>query len=472
MAKDVPYFRTVEDLPKGAPFVALRFHEGTLVLDASDTFESPSPSLKWDERVDAFRAEAHQYRKVVRDLLRAGHTLVDLAREYEERDFALQSSFDAFEHQAEAIEAWKEAGKRGVVILPTGSGKTHVAHLAISSVDRDALVVVPTLDLLDQWRRGLEDAFGTTVGMLGGGEHDPQPLTVATYDSAALHMHRLGARFGLLIFDEVHHLPGDLYRQAAVESVAPFRLGLTATFERSDGKHAQIEKLLGPVAYRQGIKDLAGDILADYVVETIEVPMSEEDFAHYESERAIYRGFIDEENVWMRGRHAWRNFLAATNRSEKGRRALDAYYNQKRTALSHGNKIEELGHLLEKHRDDRVIVFTNDNDTVYRVSERFLCPTITHQTPVKERGEVLERFHDGTYRVVVTSKVLNEGVDVPEANVAIILSGTGSVREHVQRLGRILRRTEGKRATLYELVTAESVETHVNRRRREHDAYR
>ncbi|MFU8805805.1 MAG: helicase-related protein, partial [Bradymonadaceae bacterium] len=118
------------------------------------------------------------------------------------------------------------------------------------------------------------------------------------------------------------------------------------------------------------------------------------------------------------------------------------------------------------------LIFTNDNATVYRISERMLCPCITHETKLKERREILARFNEGVYRTVVTSKVLNEGVDVPMASVAIVLAGSGSVREHVQRLGRILRRGEGKKAILYELVTADSVETYVSRRRREHDAYK
>lgn len=131
----------------------------------------------------------------------------------------------------------------------------------------------------------------------------------------------------------------------------------------------------------------------------------------------------------------------------------------------------KLYELLERHHDERVLVFTNDNDSVYEISERMLVPSITHQTRIKERKEILRRFNDGDYRVVVTSKVLNEGVDVPKAAVAIILSGSGSVREHVQRLGRILRRHEDKKAVLYELVTADSVETYVSKRRRKHDAY-
>ena len=110
--------------------------------------------------------------------------------------------------------------------------------------------------------------------------------------------------------------------------------------------------------------------------------------------------------------------------------------------------------------------------TAYRVARSFLVPVITHQTRVTERSEILAGFQAGTYGAVVTSKVLNEGVDVREANVAIVLSGSGSVREHVQRLGRILRKSGDKRAILYELVTTRTAETATSERRREHDAYR
>ncbi|MBK8696765.1 MAG: hypothetical protein IPN17_32005 [Deltaproteobacteria bacterium] len=128
--------------------------------------------------------------------------------------------------------------------------------------------------------------------------------------------------------------------------------------------------------------------------------------------------------------------------------------------------------LLRQHSGDRTLIFTNDNDTVYAIARRFLIPAITHQTDVKERREVLERFNSGAYPAVVTSRVLNEGVNIPEARVAIVLSGTASVREHVQRLGRILRRQEGKTAILYEVITRGTAEEHQSGRRREHDAYR
>ena len=115
--------------------------------------------------------------------------------------------------------------------------------------------------------------------------------------------------------------------------------------------------------------------------------------------------------------------------------------------------------------------FTQDNATAYQLGTRFFLPVLTHQTKLKERNAFLNGFRDGTYSILVTSKVLNEGIDVPEANVAIIVSGSGSVREHVQRLGRILRKREGKQAVLYELISKQTGEHFVNRRRRQHHAY-
>jgi superfamily II DNA or RNA helicase len=149
-----------------------------------------------------------------------------------------------------------------------------------------------------------------------------------------------------------------------------------------------------------------------------------------------------------------------------------AYRTQRRLAFAASAKLDYLEHLLFAHRRDRVILFTQDNAAAYEISRRFLVPAITHQTKVKERSRILAGLADGSYGGVVTSRVLNEGIDVPDANVAVVLSGSGSVREHVQRLGRILRKKDGKRAILYELVTEGTGETFTSERRREHSAYR
>lgn len=151
---------------------------------------------------------------------------------------------------------------------------------------------------------------------------------------------------------------------------------------------------------------------------------------------------------------------------------MKAYRRQRELAFAATAKLAYLEHLLSIHRHDRALVFTQDNATAHLVARKFLIPVITHQTRVTERSSILAGFAGGTYGAIVTSKVLNEGVDVPDANVAVVLSGSGSVREHVQRLGRILRQREGKRALLYEIVTARTTETFTSDRRREHDAYR
>jgi superfamily II DNA or RNA helicase len=131
-----------------------------------------------------------------------------------------------------------------------------------------------------------------------------------------------------------------------------------------------------------------------------------------------------------------------------------------------------LTRLLHAHRGERILVFTDDNATAYAISRRFLIPAITHQTKVKERSAILAGYRAGELFAIVTSKVLNEGVDVPEASVGVVLSGSGSVREHVQRLGRILRKAEGKRALLYEIVSAGTSEERTSDKRREHVAYK
>jgi superfamily II DNA or RNA helicase len=294
---------------------------------------------------------------------------------------------------------------------------------------------------------------------------------VSTYDSAHLHVERYGNRFGTVVFDEVHHLPGRVFSMAAEGSIAPFRLGLTATLERPDGEHLRAETLVGPVVYRREIGDLAGEFLAEYRTELVEVHLSEAEREAYDEAVHTYREFRSSRGIGG-GRGGWKHFLREAARSSEGRQAMAAWRLSRRILQGSEAKLGALEEILRVHREGRVIVFTNDNATVYDISQRLLLPAITHQTDLKERRALLEAFTDGSLPVLVTSRVLNEGVDLPSADVAVVLSGTGTVREHVQRLGRILRRQEGKQATLYELVVAESSEVGTSARRRAHDAYR
>jgi superfamily II DNA or RNA helicase len=346
-----------------------------------------------------------------------------------------------------------------------------MANLAINAAQRPTLVITPTIDLMNQWFDELTLCFDVEVGLLGGGYYEVKPLTVTTYDSAYMNMNRIGDKFGLLVFDECHHLPGPTYGLASTCAIAPFRLGLTATPERADNAHEQLDRLIGPIIYRKEITQLRGQFLADYRVETQYVNLSEEEQFRYESSREVYRNFTRDHGIDFRRPDAWGQFLRLAFRSTEGRAAYQAYREQRELALAAPAKLQLLGRLLDHHHGDRIIIFTHDNATVYQIARRFLVPVITHQTKTKERREVLLRFNDGRFPIVATSRVLNEGVNVPEANVAIILSGTGSVREHVQRLGRILRKRGDKEATLYEVITRGTVEEFTSSRRRKHSAY-
>ncbi len=455
-----------------APKPRLLFDEGTILIEGlAEGNDLGLPGVTFDPRARMYRAEAIRYREIVEHLMSQKIARIDNARAYEPVNFAFQVTKDAFPHQTEGLDAWWKSGGRGVVVLPTGTGKTHLANLAIEKAKRPTLVVTPTIDLMNQWYDELSLAFGVEVGMIGGGSYDVKPLTVTSYDSAHLHMGRLGNRFGLIVYDECHHLPGPTYGQSAVCAMAPFRLGLTATPERADLAHSHLDVLIGPIVYRREITQLRGRFLADYRVETLHVNLSEEDRHRYESAREIYRTFLQDHGVDMRRPNAWAQFLVTAHRSPEGRQAYLAYRLQRTLALAAPNKLGLLGKLLERHNGDRILIFTHDNATVYEIARKFLVPVITHQTKTKERRDVLLRFNSGAFPIVATSRVLNEGVNVPEANVAVVLSGSGSVREHVQRLGRILRKSGDKEATLYEVVTRGTVEEFTSNRRRQHSAY-
>lgn len=453
--------------------VELRFVSGTLELRGLAETELPAPDLgAWDKRTRCLRTPARDYAALVRALVGADITFDDQARKYTTLDAGAQVHRAPRPYQTAALKAWTAKGGQGVVVLPTGAGKTHVAMMAIDERRRSTLVVAPTLDLVRQWFDLLRATFRAPVGVIGGGEYDLQPLTVTTYDSAYIHMENIGARFGMVVFDECHHLPSGAYSYAAEACLAPFRLGLTATPERGDGQEARFRSLIGPMVYRQEIGELSGEYLSEYETVRVVVELGPEERAQYEEARGEYLGFIREQGIRMSDSRGFGEFILRSSRSPEGRSAMRAYRRQRELSFAAPAKLDYVENLLNEHRNNRTLIFTQDNATAHEVSRRFLVPAITHQTKVKERSEILGRLSSGEYGAVVTSKVLNEGVDVPDANVAIVISGSGSVREHVQRLGRILRRREGKHATLYELVSAGTSETNTSNRRREHEAYR
>ena len=445
----------------------LRFERGTLTLHPPPSSTAWAGIAEWDDRVERLRAPAWKYRALVEACRAQNIALEDQAGKFTPVTFSQAHLPTPYAHQRGTLEAWIAARRQGVTVLPTGSGKTVLATMAMARTGRSTMIVVPTLDLMQQWYSVLEQTFpGQQIGLLGGGSRDLSEVVVATYDSAHRIMEAEGNRWGLLIFDECHHLPGALYRLIAEQSIAPYRLGLTATLERSDGAHRDLEWLVGRVVYSARPEDLAGSALAPYTLETVRVTLSEEERTQYDAALEVRDAFLRSKNIPLSSRDWWTRFIRASNKSREGRGAMLAHRKLRRLAFATDAKLRTLDTILEAHRGDRTLIFTDDNEAVYTVSSAFLIPAITHQTPVKERHAILEAFRDGTYPAICASRVLNEGVDVPEASVAVVLSGTGSTREHIQRLGRILRPRPGKQAVLYEVVARDTVEERVSKRRK------
>ncbi|MEO0826050.1 MAG: DEAD/DEAH box helicase family protein [Cyanobacteria bacterium J06635_15] len=447
----------------------LRFDRGTLVLHPPPRGKSWIEFAVWDDRIERFRVPANQYRPLVEALKAESVTFNDQALGFQPLSLKPQVVMQPYSHQQEALQAWIEAGWRGVVVLPTAAGKTYLAQLAMQTTPRSTLITVPTLDLMHQWYAQLKATFpDIEIGLLGGGSRDRTPILVATYDSAAIHAETLGNQYALLICDECHHLPSDFNRVIAEYAIAPYRLGLTATPDRADGRHADLTTLLGPVIYHKTAEELSGQALAPYQIIQIKVKLSDTERDRYDHLIQHRNQFLQQTNIWLSSAQGWQRFVQASARTQAGRRAMLAHREAKTIALGTEGKLQVLTNLLAQHYPDRMLIFTNDNATVYRISQDFLIPAITHQTPVKERHSILQAFRDGTYKTLVVSHVLNEGVDVPEARIAILLSGSGSTREYIQRLGRVLRKGTGnKLALLYEVIAEETTEENVSRRRRQ-----
>jgi len=441
----------------------LTFESGTIRV--SGTPPADLPGVERDERSQSARAPAYRYVDLVDALDERGVEYADRVGPFP--SLSLSTTYDLREYQQSALDAWRAAGDRGCLELPTGSGKTVIGIAAMVALGTPTLVVVPTIDLLEQWQRELEREFDRPVGRMGGGEQRVEDVTVSTYDSAYLRADELGDRFGLVVFDEVHHLGGEGYRDIARLLAAPARMGLTATFDRPDGAHEVVEDLVGPLVQRVGVDDLAGEHLADYDIKRIEVALTPAERERYEDEQGTFTDYLQRSNIQLRSGSDYQELVKRSGTDPAAREALLAKQRAREVMMNAERKVDRLAEILDRHRGDRVIVFTAFTDLVYRLSERFLIPAITHETGASERREILERFRDGTYSRVVTANVLDEGVDVPDANVAVVLSGSGSEREFTQRLGRILRpKEDDSRALLYELVTEETAEERVARRRR------
>ncbi len=374
-------------------------------------------------------------------------------------------------YQTDAVDAWEKHEGRGMVVLPTGAGKTVVALMAMARMQARTLVVVPTIDLLHQWHGGICARFGLdedAVGMVGGGVRRERAITVITYDSASIAAGKM-TQYGLLVFDEAHHLPSGSYRRIAECSRAPLRLGLSATLERSDGRHEDLIKLIGPTVFERQPAALARDKhIADYKVERVYIDLTDDEQARYDQLTSEYSWYMaaNRTKLMLTGcANLFEGLIRASGHDPAARQALRAHREARMLAMNAERKVKAVEDLLGKHSADKVLVFSEWNALVNDIARRLALPAITYRTHADERRAILDSFRAGAYSKLVTGRVLNEGVDVPDANVAIVVSGSSAVREYVQRLGRVLR-PKATQARLYEVISRGTSEVKASRRRR------
>jgi superfamily II DNA or RNA helicase len=456
--------------PSSSPRIS--FRAGLAVLHGVVPAEAPTWML-YDTRLDAMVAAGARYPELRAWGMAQGiEAIPDAANTFAA---PLLDPREPREAQAEAVTRWMAAGQRGSVVLPTGAGKTLVALLAIRQTELNACVIVPTRALVSQWFTQLADAFGAEhVGAFYGDEKEVRSLTVTTYHSAFALLERHGARFPLLICDEVHHLAdaADGDARTRMDSLriapAPYRLGLTATYP--DGQDTSLVRALGPVVYRRSIGEMTDVELARFAVERRYVELLPVERVRYDAASERFESYAQHSgwrSVAEEADVAWKRFVASARRTPAARRALQAFHERERVVRMAEAKFEEAARLLRMFPNEQSVLFCGGTDVAMEVSRRLAIPLIGAATPASERHAILAAMRDGALRAVASVKVLDEGWDVPNAKLGIVLgdSTRGGARQHTQRLGRLLRKQGDQVASLFEVVAAGTWEFFASQKR-------
>ncbi len=441
------------------PHAQLRFDRGTLCVDCTGTRIDELPNVLWDERTLGYRAPAHAGVAILERIAALGGTTARPLPWPETGIDSAQWTTPALrDYQATALGAWNAFGRRGVVVLPTGGGKTRIAVAAIAQAALPTAVLCPTRVLVEQWSRELARWYAGPIGIVGDGESRIEALTVFTYESAYRRMDTLGDRFALVVVDEVHNMGGGTRTEALEMMAAPMRLGLTATALDAEGAAAaRLGALIGPVVCDVSLDDLLGTHLADFGVVRVSVRLSPSEERAYE---AAYAPFGELRRAFARAHPQadWVDLQRALGSSAAGLAALRGFQRAAALASLPEAKRHQVTRLLSEHRDDKALVFAATVDDAYTLAHDNLIPVITAETSRAERAHLLSLYRDGAVRALVSARVLNEGIDVPDARIAILAGGSLGVREVVQRVGRVLRPSPGKRALVYELTTSGTID--------------
>lgn len=438
------------------------------IIGQTDFLEKSFPHKK-DERVSYFFPRDFF---LILDLIKINNINFTIDFAY---DFALSDQIDftkdftLYQFQQDSVNAWANNLNKGIILLPTGAGKTIISLEIISLLHVRTLIVVPTLVLLEQWKNNLIAHLGlkeSDIGEFGGGKQEVKDITIITYDSAHLYVKRLRTNFGLLILDEAHHLAGSSYEIIADGYIAPYRLALTATIDPQELSYENlVAKGFEKVVYSLKPSQLQElDVLINYSIETIKVKLENQE--EYDRLIAILQNYLKRFS-YNPSIPPFKQLIFRINKDKEAQEALNAYQLAKKLSFSANTKLIELERLLRQHRDDKVLIFSDVVSFCEQISKNFFIPCITHRTIKEERQWILEYYKRVKNAKLVVSKVLDEGIDIPDAKIGIIVVGSGKSRQFIQRLGRIVRQYPGKdKAILYELVSEDTLEERLANKRK------
>jgi DNA excision repair protein ERCC-3 len=382
----------------------------------------------------SFRIQDWARGAVKQELLKLGWPAEDLAGYTEGTPHPIdltETDWQIRDYQRLAVEKFWEGGS-GVVVLPCGAGKTIVGACAMTVAKTNTLILVTNTVSARQWKAELLKRTSLTeddIGEYSGSVKEVKPVTVATYQilttkrkNEYAHLALLNAKdWGLIIYDEVHLLPAPIFKMTA-DLQARRRLGLTATLVREDGKEGDVFSLIGPKRFDAPWKEIeAQGYIAPAACFEVRVDLQDEERLDY---------------------------------------AMSAQDDRYRIAATSPVKIQVMQDLLARHVGEPTLVIGQYLDQIYTVAAALGVPFITGETPIDERERLFQAFRDGIEPTLVVSKVANFSIDLPEASVAIQISGSyGSRQEEAQRLGRLLRpKADGRKASFYTIIARDTVD--------------